>query len=212
MLYEADKHGCDIPKYPIHFFGYGAKESFQELLICYISLNLLELTQSEQKETIEEKWLLTDEDTFQYRRRLKDGVYERYQIGERIPAYDSQNDERFGGIHTVVNISDIDIESILNIYGYDSIDELKKSYGADLERVLAEGESEMMVGYGYGYISQCEMTWKEAAAMIIKLIGLNFREKGICTVKTKAFVSQVLNDSRNEALRRPDCCGKPCLQ
>lgn len=110
LLYEADKHGCDIPKYPIHFFGYGAKESFQELLICYIFLNFLELTQSEQKETIEEKWILTDEDTFQYRRRLKDGVYERYQIGERIPAYDSQNDERFGVIHTVVDISEIDIE------------------------------------------------------------------------------------------------------
>lgn len=90
-----------------------------------------------------------------------------------------------GGIHTVVNISDIDIESILNIYGYDSIDELKKSYGADLERVLAEGESEMMVGYGYGYISQCEMTWKEAAAMIIKLIGLNFRERVFVLSKQK---------------------------
>lgn len=60
--------------------------------ISKLSLHLLKLTQMGQDEPgdmadMAGRRLLTNEDTCQYRRKLKDDVYELYQIGERIQDY-----------------------------------------------------------------------------------------------------------------------------
>lgn len=63
--------------------------------ISKLSLHLLKLTQMGQDEPgdmadmadIEGRRILTNEDTCQYRRKLKNDVYKLYQIGERIQDY-----------------------------------------------------------------------------------------------------------------------------
>ena len=115
----------------------------------------------------EEKWVLTDDDSFQIRRMVEDGIYELYQIQAiREPLDDEAS---FKVAHAVIYTSEIDVKNVCDCYGYESLDAVKKEYGDEYKGILAECEFELDA-------LECllhtpALTWKDARELICKLSG-----------------------------------------
>ena len=90
------------------------------------------------------KWVLTDDDSFQLRRKLTDGTYELYQITQVKAGSDSDSEALYGISHGIVYVDGIDVSNVLDCYGYKSVDEVKNIYGEDgWEGIVAECEFEL---------------------------------------------------------------------
>lgn len=121
------------------------------------------------------EWELTDDDSFQLRRRLCDGIYELYEIEQVLP-YGQGEGRRFKVAHEIIFTSEIDTDTVLSSYGYDSVEELKAIYGDDWKGVLAECEFELSAGSGEGIIRSPFLTWEEGRSLIGLLSGYEEKE------------------------------------
>lgn len=115
-------------------------------------------------------WILTDDDCCQYRRQISgsindsddEPVFELYQILKL-------SNGRYSIIHDYVRLSDYDLsEFICPMYGYSSLEGVKRTYGDDWMGVMAECIFEAVTQYQNGMIFK---TWREAKEMIERSIG-----------------------------------------
>lgn len=120
-------------------------------------------------------WVMTDDDSFQLRRKRYDGIYELYEI-ERAKPIDEDDLACFKVAHAIVFISEIDIDSVLACYGYESLSELKETYGDDYEGILAECDFELTASAGECLINSPYLTWEDAKKLICELS--DYREPG----------------------------------
>lgn len=118
----------------------------------------------------ESAWIMTDDDSFQIQRQVTDGVYEMYQI-QQIKSYSDTLEKGFGIAHSFIFTSEINVQEVLNCYGYSSLDEIKEIYKEDWEKVLVECDFELISGCMENLVEAPDMDWKEAANMIKNLSG-----------------------------------------
>ena len=89
------------------------------------------------KESDHSAWFLTDSDSFQICREHSDGSFEFYQISlisENCP-------RRFAVSHDLVytdRLSDEELKTICDCYGFSSSDDVQKRYGDQAARIFAE--------------------------------------------------------------------------
>ena len=69
--------------------------------------------------------------------------------------------------HAIVYVDDIDIPSVLNCYGYDSLEEVKTVYGAELEQILAECEFELEAQTGECFTGPIFKSYSELDKLIM---------------------------------------------
>lgn len=120
-------------------------------------------------------WILTDPDSFQISRKLDETKFELYQINDV-----STDNEGFMIAHAVIYTEELDVESILDCYGYSSMKELKETYGNDTDQILAECDFELQSACGECFVSNhVYHTFKEAENLIRCLSGYtdSFLEK-----------------------------------
>lgn len=164
IIEEIEKNETSHPGMHIHL-GFDEKDD-----IGYPCLILAGQRKKINLSKTEEEWILTDDDSFQIQRCVRDGVYEMYQV-QQIKPYPDIQDKCFGIAHSFVFASEINKRDVLDCYGYDSVDEFKAFYGKDWEKVLAECEFELISGSFKNMVSTPDMDWEEAAEMIQELSG-----------------------------------------
>lgn len=128
--------------------------------------NCVPFTGTESKST----WCLTDDDSFQIRRKKGNGIFELYEIEQILP-YEQGGERRFKVAHEIIFISEIETDSVLSCYGYESLEELKVLYGDDWEGILAECEFKLSAGSGEGILRSPVLTWEENRSLICLLSG-----------------------------------------
>lgn len=129
-------------------------------------------------------WIVTDDDSFQCRRRItaletdKNQVYELYQIQA---VTDDGNPKVYKIAHDIVFVSEIDAADVCASYGYDGyglpdvsgIDQIKHEYGDDWQAILAECQFELDAGAMENIMEHIPfMTWNEAKDTIVSLTGI----------------------------------------
>ena len=126
-------------------------------------------------------WVLTDEDSCQYIRKDPNfsnigfgNAYELCQI-QRVtedPMKDHDEARIYKIARAIIFASEIDTESILTSYGYDSLEEVQKAYGDSWESILAECQFEMDASCLENISDHFPlMTWKEAKLAIETIIA-----------------------------------------
>lgn len=93
-----------------------------------------------------------------------------YQI-QQIKSYSDTLEKGFGIAHSFIFTSEINVQKVLNCYGYSSLDEIKEIYKEDWEKVLVECDFELTSGCMKNLVEAPDMDWKEAANMIKNLSG-----------------------------------------
>lgn len=116
------------------------------------------------------EWCLTDDDSFQLRRKIGEGIFELYEIEQVLP-FEQGGERRFKVAHEIIFLSEIDTDSVLSCYCYKSLEELKALYGNDWEGILAECDFELSAGSGEGILRSPVLTWEESRALICLLSG-----------------------------------------
>ncbi len=115
------------------------------------------------------EWVLTDDDSFQIRRQLGNGVFELYQINA-LECYPKEPESYFRISHAVIYVSDIIRR--LDCHGYySSIERLKEEHGEDWQGILTECEFELMSQEGECFIDRHNLRWDEAKKRVIQLSG-----------------------------------------
>lgn len=135
-------------------------------------------------------WMLTDEDSFQLRRKLSSGAYELYQITQM------GEDKAYNVSHGIIYPEAVDMTSVLDCFGYDSLEELQNVYGNAWESIVAECEFELNAFNSMILSNGPSMTWMEARELIHELTGYRtekfFRYMRLhqsCTVGDYQFIS-----------------------
>lgn len=102
-------------------------------------------------------WILTDSDSVQYCREVyeletNDKVFELYQIQQVQELPDNfeddfeENAKIYRIAHDIIFSSEIDTESILDCYDYESLAEVREIYGDAADQILAECQFELDAG------------------------------------------------------------------
>lgn len=112
------------------------------------------------------KWIMTDPDSFQICRKLDESKFEFYQINA-VSTYN----EKFMIAHAVIYTEEIDVDSILDCYGYSSINELKETYGNDTNQILAECDFELQSACGECFVSNHVFEIFNEAANLIRCLS-----------------------------------------
>lgn len=94
-------------------------------------------------------------------------VYELYQIQE-LPLDQGQV---FKVAHEIVFCSEINLEDVLDCYGYKNLEQVKTEYGDDWEAILAECQFELNAGCLENLITQEFLTYDEAKQLICRVSG-----------------------------------------
>lgn len=113
-------------------------------------------------------WILTDDDCFQIRREVSKGVFELYQI-QTVPATGKHEEEQYGIAHAIVYPSDIDVDSVVSAYVYDSLEKMKEFYGDETDAILAECSFEMDAACMENLITKTPMNFSEARDRICNM-------------------------------------------
>lgn len=125
------------------------------------------------KDTSKEEWILTDDDSCQYRREINTDhgkLFELYQI-QLAANMISDTDSIYSIAHDFISVLEINVDSVLSCYGYDSLDQVKSEYGSDWEAILAECQFELDAGCQENLIAHMPlMTWLEAKHVIETLV------------------------------------------
>lgn len=112
------------------------------------------------------KFTLLDEDSFQIMRPWLNNSFEFYQL-----QYLSEGNGIFV-CHAVIYPEAIDTRTILDCYGYKSVDEIKAEYGKEYESFLAECAFELLCAEGKCILAPSKaVSWNEGANMIRILSG-----------------------------------------
>ena len=129
-------------------------------------------------ENIKEDWMLTDGDSFQIVRKrpdlaaeLGDSVYELYQLQSAQAAPCKNSEEHTYYIaHDFICADKVDVDEILECYGYESLEEVKSLYPEDWQQILAECAFELKVGC-YINVYTPILPWEKAVSLLKKLSG-----------------------------------------
>lgn len=124
-----------------------------------------QITEKEKKN----EWILTDNDSFQIRRKIEEDVFELYQIDATAPSWEEGN-QLFRVSHAVIYICNINQDSMMDCYGYESFEAFKEEYGDNWKGVLAECDFEITSQNGECFISS-DLTWNEAKKLVCELSG-----------------------------------------
>lgn len=123
------------------------------------------------------QWSKTDDDSVQYRREateLEDAsgkVFELFQIQAVREITESEDDRIYAIAHDYVYVSEIDTQSVLDAYGYGSMEELRQEYKEDAEAIIAECQFELDSGCLENLSRRMPlMTWQQAKETIEKMI------------------------------------------
>lgn len=124
-----------------------------------------------------ENWILTDEDNVQYVRKATElaefgDVYELYQAQEITDSTRGYGIRKYMIAHDFVFPSMVNIEEILEAYGFESLAEIQDLYGEDYTRVIAECQFELDAGCFENLMNRVPaMTYEQAKNTIEKLVG-----------------------------------------
>lgn len=128
----------------------------------------------EQRKTTD--WIMTDDDSYQICRKLldmsdalEDAVYELYQVQE-VPVENDSIVPEYVIAHDIVCCNDIDVSSVLECYGYESIEDVYDQYGDSWQQIMAECAFELDAGCLYN-TSGISMPWDEATKVIRQKSG-----------------------------------------
>lgn len=125
-------------------------------------------------------WVKTDDDSVQYRREaveLEQGqekVIELYQLQIvcDITKVSEPDPKIYAIAHDFVYLSEVDVESVLESYGYESMEELRRTYGDDVEMILAECQFELDSGCLENLMHRTPlMTWEQGRKAIEAMTG-----------------------------------------
>ena len=99
-------------------------------------------------------------------------VFELYQIQE-IPSEDSSDDPKAYKIaHGFVDLNEMELKSVLDCYGYESLEEIQREYGAEWKGILAECQFELESACLDNIVSGVPMfTFSEAEKFIKNYVG-----------------------------------------
>lgn len=117
-------------------------------------------------------WILTDDDSFQICRKVENifegmgPVYELYQV----QAVTDDGDKCCKVAHEYVFVNDVNIDDILECYGYSSIDDISDDKNT-MEQILAECSFELAAGSLENLLSTPLLSYNEARAIISELSG-----------------------------------------
>ena len=121
-------------------------------------------------------WILTDDDSCQYRREAveleKDSgkVFELYQI-QAVAASSDPDPAIYKIAHDYVYLNEVDVDSVLECYGYESLDNLKSTYPDNWEAILAESQFELDADSMENLFERTALlTWQKAKKMIETMI------------------------------------------
>ncbi len=118
------------------------------------------------------EWILTDDDSFQICRKVENiaedlgPVYELYQV----QAVTDDGDKCCKVAHEYVFVNDVNIDDILECYGYSSIDDISDDKNT-MEQILAECSFELTAGSWENLLSTPLLSYNEARAIISELSG-----------------------------------------
>lgn len=113
-------------------------------------------------------WVLTDDDSFQLRREVENGVFELYQV-QIVPMPGRNEEEHYGIAHEIVDVKYIDTDDILSCYGYESLDEVKATYEDEANAILAECSFELDASSLKNLVNDVPMTFEKACEQIRKM-------------------------------------------
>ena len=125
-------------------------------------------------------WVKTDDDSVQYRREaveLEQGqekVVELYQLQIvcDITKVSDPDPKIYAIAHDFVYLSEVDTESVLESYGYKDMEELKQTYGDDVDIILAECQFELDSGCLENLMHRTPlMTWEQGRKAIEAITG-----------------------------------------
>lgn len=129
------------------------------------------------------EWIKTDDDSVQYRREVpeleydQNKVFELYQVqtvkdlGEMMKEED-KDPAIYAIAHAFIYSSEIDTESVLSSFGYDSVEQIDADYGInERDGILAECQFELDAGSLENLMPHVPlMTWEQAKETIETLI------------------------------------------
>lgn len=167
MVYQKDieEYECDA--------DWSYIDAMQEVLGILIPNTASPATADASENVSGSEWVLTDDDSFQIRRKIEEDIFELYQIDAVAPSWE-EGDRAFRVSNAVIYICDIDQDSMMDCYGYESFEAFKEEYGDDWKGVLAECDFEITSQNGECFISP-DLSWKEAKNLICRLSG--YREE-----------------------------------
>lgn len=136
-----------------------------------------------------ENWILTDEDNVQYVRKATEltefgDVYELYQVQEITDPTRGYGIRKYMIAHDFVFPSMVNIEEVLEAYGYGSLAEMQNQllnlYGEDYTRIIAEYQFELDAGCFENLMNRVPaMTYEQAKNTILKLVGKYQQEENL---------------------------------
>ncbi len=130
------------------------------------------------------EWILTDPDSFQICRERKDieeltgdKTFELYQL-QAMP------EDKFVTAHDIMSLADIDILSVLDCYGYENLDQVKKEYGNGWEQIVCECAFELRSG-NYENVFGKYLSWDECVEFICRMSGYRQGSDGVKTPEAR---------------------------
>lgn len=121
-----------------------------------------------QQENSDKGFILTDSDSFQLCKKIKDNVFELYQITKVLPFTDVEKCYQVS--HEVIDVNDVDVDSLCKIFYYHGrVRELEEEYGANWPQIVAEMAFEENAFQNL--IDDEEMTYEDAKSLIKRLSG-----------------------------------------
>ena len=123
-----------------------------------------------QQKNTDKGFILTDNDSFQLCKKIKDNVFELYQITKVLPFTDVEKCYQVS--HEVIDVNNVDVDSLCKIFYYHGrVRELEEEYGADWPQIVAEMAFEENAFQNL--IDDEEMTYEDAKSLIKQLSGFN---------------------------------------
>ena len=125
-------------------------------------------------------WVKTDDDSVQYRReaveleRDQEKVVELYQLQIvcDITKVSDSDPKIYAIAHDFVYLSEVDVQSVLESYGYEDMEELKQTYGDEADMILAECQFELDSGCLENLMHRTPlMTWEQGRKAIEAITG-----------------------------------------
>ena len=125
-------------------------------------------------------WVKTDDDSVQYRREAVELEQDQVKVVEQsqlqivcdITKVSVPDPKLYAIANDCVYLSEVDVQSVLESYGYESMEELRRTYGDDAEMILAECQFELDSGCLENLMHRTPlMTWEQGRKAIEAMTG-----------------------------------------
>ncbi len=181
-IYDCTNGGCSFNSGAILIWDSEASEKIMKTPpATMLDMRIIRIAQDNSRLILEavkdQSWICTDPDSAQYRRTAFEldpsgDVFELYQIQE-IPSEDGSDDPKAYKIaHGFVDLNEIELKSVLDCYGYESLEVIQKEYGTEWKGILAECQFELESACLDNIVSGVPMfTFSEAEKFIKNYVG-----------------------------------------